>query len=124
MSNLIFIFDENKKWLFADVYRNIIQTCFVVCAQVTALEKFSKLILLNLAFVLPCLDLHVTLWSRINEGVLVSGSGAWKILQKNNEIVSQQNRISFLYEFIYTRRFEGMPLCKMLKFHLFSCNFP
>lgn len=49
MSNLIFIFYESKKWPIKGVYQNIIKKCFAVRAQRTAFEKFSKLILLNMA---------------------------------------------------------------------------
>ena len=49
MSNLIFIFYESKKWPIKGVYHNIIKKCFEVRAQSTAFEKFSKLILLNMA---------------------------------------------------------------------------
>ena len=49
MSNLIFIFYESKKWPIKGVYQNIIKKCFEVRAQSTAFEKFSKLILLNMA---------------------------------------------------------------------------
>lgn len=49
MSNLIFIFYESKKWPIKGVYQNIIKKCFALRAQRTAFEKFSKLILLNMA---------------------------------------------------------------------------